>query len=45
LRLKNLIFTFIGNLVSRYDRENLYRGISIFEEVSNLQLLVRRCKR
>jgi hypothetical protein len=38
LRLKNLIFKFIGNLVSRHDRENPYRGINIFEEVSNLQL-------
>jgi len=38
LRLKNLILKFIGNLVSRHDRENLYRGINIFEEVSKLQL-------
>ena len=32
LRLKNLIFKFIGNLVSHHDLENLYRGINIFEE-------------
>jgi hypothetical protein len=32
LRLKSLIFKFIGNLVSRHDRENQYRGINTFEE-------------